>query len=44
MLQSGYRIAKNMSWDVVVNNYLIPSLEKILLKDSKRKTAAKLAS
>lgn len=44
MIQNGYRIAKNMSWDVVVNNYLLPSLEKILLKDSKRKTAAKLAS
>jgi len=41
---AGCRIAQNMSWDVVVNTYLLPSLKKILLKDSNRKTATKLAS
>ncbi len=44
LIQAGYLLANNMSWDIVVNNYLLPSLDKILLKDSKRKTAAKLAS
>jgi len=29
MVQSGYELAKNMSWDVVVRNYLLPSLQKI---------------
>jgi len=32
MLQTGHRIAKNMSWDVVVKNYLLPSLQKALHK------------
>jgi len=44
LIQAGYHIASNMSWDTVVNNYLLPSLEKILVKTSKRQTAAKLAS
>jgi hypothetical protein len=30
MIENGYRIAKNMSWEVVVSKYLLPSLEKIL--------------
>jgi glycosyltransferase involved in cell wall biosynthesis len=28
MTQSGYEIAKNMSWDAVVKNYLLPALQK----------------
>jgi len=28
MIQTGYSLAKNMSWDTVVNNYLLPSLQK----------------
>ncbi len=28
MIQTGYSLAKNMSWDVVVNNYLLKSLQK----------------
>ena len=28
MIKTGYELAKNMSWDVVVRNYLIPSLER----------------
>ena len=28
MVETGYSLAKNMSWDVVVKNYLIRSLEK----------------
>jgi glycogen synthase len=34
MIENGYRIAKNMSWEVVVSKYLLPSLEKILRKSS----------
>jgi glycogen synthase len=29
MIQSGYELARNMSWDVVVNNYLLKSLREI---------------
>ncbi|MEA3225829.1 MAG: hypothetical protein U9Q07_07740 [Planctomycetota bacterium] len=29
MLQSGYELAKNMSWDIVVKNYLLRSLQRI---------------
>jgi hypothetical protein len=32
MVENGYRIAQNMSWDVVVEKYLLPSLKKILGK------------
>ena len=28
LIQAGYSLAKNMSWDVVVKNYLLCSLEK----------------
>ena len=28
MLQAGYELARNMSWDVVVENYLLKSLQK----------------
>ena len=29
MLKTGYELAKNMSWEVVVNNYLLNSVRKI---------------
>ncbi|MHC4207512.1 MAG: glycosyltransferase family protein, partial [Planctomycetota bacterium] len=29
MLKTGYELAKNMSWDMVVNNYLLKSVRKI---------------
>jgi hypothetical protein len=29
MVKTGYELAKNMSWDVVVNNYLLSALRKI---------------
>ena len=32
MIQAGYSLAKNMSWDVVVKNYLLPGLQKALHK------------
>jgi hypothetical protein len=31
MIQTGYSLAKNMSWDTVVRNYLLPCLQKSLL-------------
>jgi glycogen synthase len=34
MTQSGYEIAKNMSWDVVVQNYLLPALQKPSIKQT----------
>jgi glycogen synthase len=32
MIQTGYALAKNMSWDAVVQNYLLPTLQKTLAK------------
>ncbi len=32
MIQSGYELAQKMSWDVVVKNYLLNSLQKVLYK------------
>lgn len=32
MIENGYHIAQNMSWDVVVSKHLLPSLGKILVK------------
>jgi len=32
MIQTGYELAKNMSWDVAVKNYLLSSLQKALHK------------
>ncbi|MHC4154420.1 MAG: hypothetical protein ACYST6_05800, partial [Planctomycetota bacterium] len=29
MISTGYALAKDMSWDTVVNNYLLPSLQKV---------------
>jgi hypothetical protein len=34
MIQTGYRIAQNMSWDAVVKNHLLRSLKKALNKGS----------
>ena len=35
-IQAGYELAKNMSWDVAVKNYLLPSLQKVLQKQHSR--------
>jgi glycosyltransferase involved in cell wall biosynthesis len=32
MIKTGYALAKNMSWDAVVKNYLLPCLQKALAK------------
>jgi len=32
MIKTGYSLAKNMSWDTVVKNHLLPSLQKVLSK------------
>jgi hypothetical protein len=32
MIQTGYELAKNMSWDVVVKNYLLRSLQSVCAK------------
>jgi len=29
MLKTGYELAKHMSWDMAVKNYLLSSIEKI---------------
>ncbi len=36
MIHTGYELAKNMSWDVVVKNYLLPSLQKALHKQNRQ--------
>ena len=36
MIQAGYSLAKNMNWDVAVKNYLLPSLQKVMHKQSIR--------
>jgi len=33
MIQTGYSLAKNMSWETVVKNYLLGSLQKALYKE-----------
>ena len=33
MIQKGYSLAKNMSWDVVVKNYVLPSLQTAMQKE-----------
>jgi glycogen synthase len=32
MIKTGFALAKNMSWNEVVKNYLLPTLQKVLLK------------
>ncbi len=41
LVENGRRIAKNMSWDVVVTDHLLPTLEKILLR---RRNPAKISA
>jgi glycogen synthase len=41
MIKTGYSLAKNMSWDAVVKNYLLPCLQKVLFKSYKEATYAK---
>lgn len=36
LIRSGYKLAKNMSWDMVVKNYLLSSLQKALRKDAEK--------
>jgi hypothetical protein len=45
MIENGRRIAKNMSWDVVVNDYLLPTFERILhnTKAAQLKNAVKIS-
>jgi hypothetical protein len=38
MTESGYEIAKNMSWDAVVQNYILPALQKPSNKQISEKT------
>ena len=38
MLQSGYELAKHMSWDAVVENYLLKSLDNALTKPQYEET------
>ena len=41
MIKTGYSLAKNMSWDAVVKNYLLPSLQKVLSKSHNLAACAK---
>ena len=41
MIQAGYSLAKNMSWEVVVKNYLLPSLQKTPHKQYAERIRAK---
>ena len=41
MIKTGYSLAKNMSWDAVVKNYLLPSLQKVLYKSHNLVACAK---
>jgi glycogen synthase len=41
MIKAGYSLAKNMSWDEVVKNYLLPTLQNVLSKSHKEAACAK---
>jgi hypothetical protein len=41
MIKTGYSLAKNMSWDAVVKNYLLPCLQKVLSKSYSQAVCAK---
>jgi len=41
MIQAGCSLAQKMSWDVVVKNYLLPSLQKILHKQPTKSICTK---
>jgi hypothetical protein len=42
MIQTGYNLAKNMSWDVVVRNYLLRDLQSICKESEQEKMADEL--
>ncbi len=42
MIKTGYSLAKNMSWDEVVKNHLLPCLQKILYKARSQVTYTKV--
>jgi len=42
MIQTGYQLARNMSWDIVVKNYLLKSLQKVLQEQRSKKIHAKV--
>lgn len=42
MLDSGYRLAEKMSWDVVMKNYLLTNLEKTLNNQQQIEATAKM--
>ncbi|MFZ0035320.1 MAG: hypothetical protein WAK60_10095 [Sedimentisphaerales bacterium] len=41
MIKTGYSLAKKMSWEAVVKNYLLPSLQKVLYKPHNQVICAK---
>jgi len=41
LIQSGYNLAKNMSWDVMVENYLLPSLQRSYQKQHSQRIYTK---
>ncbi len=41
MIKTGYSLAKNMSWDAVVKNHLLPCLQKVLSKSHNLAACAK---
>jgi hypothetical protein len=41
MIQTGYGLAKNMSWDVAVRDYLLVSLQKALDKQPSQRIYTK---
>jgi len=41
MIKAGFALAKNMSWDAVVKNHLLPCLQKVLSKSHKEAVCAK---
>jgi hypothetical protein len=41
MIKTGYSLAKNMSWDEVVKNYLLPTLQNVLVKSHSQAVYAK---
>jgi glycogen synthase len=44
MIENGRHIAQNMSWDVVVNDYLLPTFEKILHTNKNVRSKAKVSA
>ena len=42
MIKSGYDLAKNMSWDIAVKNYLLGSLQKALHKQPRQSIYTKI--